>query len=290
MKYVCIVILACLFASCNPYIVQKAYFVEPPVNATFDSIHQTRVKFTGYFFNHTDLQIMHSFSEHHGVFATGLIGYQGWLSNNGYSGYRDKGVPNLTGGFSGGYIWYSQRPKSYMECLAGYGFQINNARVYEKWISPFSLLGGPYFSHDVHSAFHRFSVQPGIFSNRQKQWGFSLRAELVYCPYYYYNYEVAFYDPEHDDYPLSSDYSDRVTFYDKWFSVLTPVFTYQNRRGKTPFGFYIGANFPSIVKKEYNDLSHYQDYTWGYVLKKHPTSANIIFGFQYTLPVNLRKQ
>jgi hypothetical protein len=290
MKYVCIAILACLFVSCNPYGVQKAYFVEPPVTAVFDSIHQTKIKLSGYYLSHTNLQVMHSFSNHHGVFASGLIGYQGWAKNSGYSGFADKGVPNLAGSMSSGYIWYNQSPEFYLECLAGYGFQINNARFYEKWISPTSLLGGPYFSQDVHSAFHRLSIQPSVFSGNSKRWGFSLRAELVYCPYYYYNYAVEFYNPEETWYsPVKSDYYDRITFYGKWFSVLTPVISYRNKTGKTPYGFYFGANFTSLVKKEFNDLTNYEEYLWPYVLKKHPASASIIFGCEYTFPMKLKK-
>jgi len=285
MKYVCIVILACLFASCNPYSVQKAYFVEPPVTATFDSIHQTKIKLSGYYLSHTNLQVMHSFSEHHGLYASGLIGYQGWAKNSGYSGFVDKGVPNLTGSLSGGYIWYNQSPKYYIECVAGYGFQLNNARFYEKWISPTSLFGGPFFSQDVHSAFHRFSVQPFIFSNIEKYWGLSLRAELVYCPYYYYDYEVSFYDPEHS---YSNEYSDLVTFYNKWFTDLTMVILYQNKSAKAPFGLYIGASLSSVVKSHFNDLNHYEEYLWPYVLKKHPASASIVFGCEYTLPLKLK--
>lgn len=269
-----------MMVSCNPYVIQKAYFVEPPVTATFDSTRQTRIKLSGYFFNYTDFQVMHSFSEHSGAFVSGMLGYQGWLLNSGYTMFRDKGTANLTTASSLGYIWYNRKPHYYFECMSGYGFQINNARVHEKYLSPFSLIGGPYFSEDVHSAYHRFFIQPSLFTNKPLQWGFALRTELVYCPYYYYRYIVSFYDPF--DCCGNSEYEDCITFYNKWFAVITPVFKYQNRSGKSPFGFYFGVNFPTLVKKHINVYDAYEYESD--IIKKNPTSANIIFGFEYSFP------
>ncbi|HBG70985.1 MAG: hypothetical protein A2W93_03215 [Bacteroidetes bacterium GWF2_43_63] len=282
MKYVCIVILACLFASCSP-LVQKAYFVESPNVGAFDSAKVTSVDLSGNYYSNTELQYSHSFSEHIGISGGALLGYQGWTSNKSQHEFDDKPGPLGTYGLNAGLIWFRNSEPRYFELTIGYGYQYNNSRIISKWLTPAGMMMGPYLSHDVHSKFHRILIQPALLwkHNNGDKIGLVIRMELVNTPSFYYNYKLnSYYDSFN---PHVQDYRDQISFYKKSFMVFSPFFFIRNSGEKFNIGMHVGLSLHTNVMSQYKIIDNLDSSLERNIIRGHPAMAAVVFGFDIGL-------
>lgn len=278
MKYVCIVILACLFASCSP-LIQKAYFIESPNVGAFDSAKVTNICISGQYASSSNVQISHSFSNTLGISGSAHFGYQKPVGNSiDNTDFPDKpGKPSSVGA-NASLIYFKKFQQKYFEISTGYGFQFNNNRKYGGWLIPVSFVGGPWLSHDVHSLYHRLSVQPAfmLFWGNHK-FGIAFRTDIVYCPYYFYNYELDIYNPE-TSYMISDEYSDKISFYNKFFGVVSPFILYRFSHKGIGIGMHLGFAWHSNVINHRNETQYLNPDIVNYIIDKQPTMANVVFG------------
>lgn len=267
MKYVYIILLVCLFASCSP-LVQKAFYVESPNIGAFDSIQQTNINFSGQYLTHTNVQFSHSFKDHSGIFAGAHIGYQGWTKDN----VHDTGLTNSFG-LNAGYIFYQNSGRHYFELAGGYGFQTNTNLLNDRHVQM-----GKWYGQSTDALFHRVILQPTFaWKLNGNNTGFSLRNEFLYIPHYYYGFNVG--SVEEPFYMQSNHFDDEVSFNDKFAITHHLFFFFRNCRHKINWGFHAGVSFHSLMLKREYDFLHVGNAIRDDIPQLHPAMATIVFGF-----------
>jgi len=288
MRWALIFLISLSLASCSP-LVQKAYFVQSPNVGAFDTAKVTNANLSGNYFSNTEFQFAHSFSDHIGVSGGALVGYQGWTSNKHQYEFDDKPGPLGTYGLNAGLIWFRKSNSRYFELTIGYGYQYNNSRIISGWLTPFGVMSGPYYSHDVHSQFHRILIQPAFLWRHKTgdKVGFVFRMELVNSPGFYYNYKLnSYYDCMN---PHVQDYRDHISFYNKSFMVFSPFFFIRNSEGKFNIGMHVGLSLHTNVMSHYTNIDNLDPSLERNIIKGHPAMAAIVFGFDVGLDWKKKK-
>jgi len=259
--------LAIALTSCYP-LVQKAFYVESPNVALFDTTGQDNYNFSGQFLTHTNVQGSHSFNDHSGMFAGAHIGYQGWTKDN----------PNDTGctysvGVNAGYIWYKNIGRRYFELAAGLGVQVNTNLLNDRKVQP-----GEWFSQSTDATYRYISLQPTFaWKLKGNKTGFSLRNEFLYIPHYTYAFSVG--STEEPYYFQSNHFDDEVSFNDKFAITHHLFFFFRNCRHKINWGFHAGVSFHSLMLKREYDFLHIGNAIRDDIPQLHPAMAEVVIGF-----------
>jgi len=269
------------FSSCSP-LVQKAYFVESPNVALFDSVGQTNLNFSGQYFSHTNIQFSQSVSAKSGFNANMQIWYPQRVAKSAGLSYvfpRDP-HPSYAMGFGAGYVFYHSSKNHYFEFTSNYGFLRNRTRVAERSLSPIAVfgLGGPWLSQDVDATFHTISLQPSFFWNDNGiKTGFVFRNEVVYIPDYYYFFEVSVYNP--DLYYISNTLHDEISLSNKWAMNQQLFFVFRNQRKTISWGVHTGFSWSLYAMHKQYDFTHITNELNGVAPTKTPPMAEFILGF-----------
>jgi len=257
--------------------VQKAYFVESPNVALFDSVGQTNLNFSGQYLTHFNAQYAHSLNGKAGLYAGMHLGYQGWTNDKTHlQPVNDNSFTNSFG-LNGGYIWYNNSGNRYLELSAGYGFQTNTNHVRDRWLSPNGFLSGPWLDQSTDAIYHQLIIQPSVLWNKKESYiGFCFKNEFMYIPHYDYDFNVALYD----DYVgyWSNSFSDQVSFSNKFTIAQQLFFIYRNNRHSLKWGFHAGAAWHALYLRKYYSFYHVNNRLYDLVPESHPAMAAVVIG------------
>lgn len=283
--YFCLIIL--ILSSCSP-LVQKAFFVESPNVAAFDSVKDANMNLSGQYLTHLNFQFSRSFTPHSGLVANVLSCYQGNSGrNDGYDYFYPRPKhDSYAYAIGAGYVYYSTAKSGIFECSASYNFQKNKHRLSERGLSPIAYIGlsGPWLSQDIDASFHSVIIQPSwIWVHDGIKAGFTLKNLFTYIPNYYYFFNIGVYNP--DAYYLQNEFEDEVIVSNKFVINQQLFFIFRNEKRLFHWGFHVGIGWPLLfMQRKYSDLSYYDAALPDVIPINTPSMASIAIGFDLGLP------
>ena len=231
-----IIISLFFLTSCYSKFIQKAYLTNPPNVCLFDSAHAASLKFTGNL-RYIENQASYAFTDNWG------------LASNLFLGSR------LQNGGDLGLVFYEKfNDKHYFEILTGYGYFNSYSSFYNNigfsWLMP----GGweTFYGQRINCIYHKAFTQPSyFFSNKNNDYGLTVRVSLPYFTKYDCTYHLTPYSGHYHPKPL--EYS-KVQFDNKWGYTIEPLLTLRVREKKNnkffQFGMCLSDKMTSTSIKE----------------------------------------